>query len=156
MKLALSILPFVLVGMLLGLHGGGFQIFFALPVLLITYAVRAIKARGQPTAMRRLHLRLAAWLVLFTLVMANHWFTDRQLQTEADTLRARIEAYQLQHHAYPATLDQLGGTAHVNPMIRYVLVQNRTVPYLTYPTSFTPFGKAYYDFAAHTWRQRTD
>ena len=124
--------------LILGQKHAGFMLYFLVPMMLIYMAVSAWRIRKQPQRLPELPLKMLLCLTTIICIALVHMRYHQQARLEANRIAEQIQAYQLQHKAYPADLQAAQAVSTSVSHTHYSLNQNQQ-PSLFYPATFWPF-----------------
>ena len=108
------------------------------PMMLIYMAVSAWRIRKQPQRLPELPLKMLLCLTTIICIALVHMRYHQQARLEANRIAEQIQAYQLQHKAYPSYLQAAQAVSTSVSHTHYSLNQNQQ-PSLFYPATFWPF-----------------
>ena len=141
--------------LILGQKGAGFMLYVLVPVILVYMAVSAWRIRKQPQRLPELPLKMLLCLTTIICIALVHMRYHQQARLEANRIAEQIQAYQLQHKAYPADLQAAQAVSTSVSHTHYSLNQNQQ-PSLFYPATFVPFEVYAYDFQTQQWQHQPD
>ncbi len=141
--------------LILGQKGAGFMLYVLVPVMLVYMAVSAWRIRKQPQRLPELPLKMLLCLTTIICIAMVHMRYHQQARLEADKIAKQIQAYQLQHNAYPKDLQAAQAVPTSASRAHYTLNQNQQ-PSLFYPATFVPFEVYAYDFQTQQWQHQPD
>ena len=124
-------------------------------VMLAYMAVSAWRIRKQPQRLPELPLKMLLCLTTIICIALVHMRYHQQARLEANRIAEQIQAYQLQHKAYPADLQAAQAVSTSVSHTHYSLNQNQQ-PSLFYPATFWPFEIYAYDFQTQQWQHQPD
>ena len=131
------------------------MLYFLVPMMLIYMAVSAWRIRKQPQRLPELPLKMLLCLTTIICIALVHMRYHQQARLEANRIAEQIQAYQLQHKAYPADLQAAQAVSTSVSHTHYSLNQNQQ-PSLFYPATFWPFEIYAYDFQTQQWQHQPD
>ena len=141
--------------LILGQKHAGFILYLLVPVMLVYMAVSAWCIRKQPQRLPELPLKMLLCLTTIICIALVHMRYHQQARLEANRIAEQIQAYQLQHKAYPADLQAAQAVSTSVSHTHYSLNQNQQ-PSLFYPATFWPFEIYAYDFQTQQWQHQPD
>lgn len=120
--------------------------------LLIWFIYSAFVVFAKPDRRKSQLVKVAAWFVTVSILMAVTWYRSEVARNRADEIVVALKEYKTKRGSYPAKLEEIGqNSKQLKTKLGVFYMLREGKPTLWLQSAWDPFDKFNFDFEKGVW-----